>query len=662
MAETKIVASRISQTVEFSFSELSLGNGTVSLPALAWASDQDTGIYRGGANFLSVSCGGSDMASFAGIGAGAALLPGIDNTYELGSEALGWKRLFMLDGTSALPAFSFRNDANTGLYRPSADTIGIALGGTARHIFDSSSLTIINDASELRLQRSSNGRTPIIAIYDAFGGLRLHTPNSNAESTTVAYQLECDNPSTNSILGKVIANGQWQFQDGTAAIPSISFLNDTNLGLYRIGTDEMGVAAAGGNLLFRFGFAGGLQTLFRGGTSAGLPGLALGEASGVGFYRISGLDQLGISAPVNIVDGSASIPAYSFASDLNTGIYWRSADAFGFSAAGGLVATLNTTGFSIDAGTLQVLNGSAASPVVQFGTDPDTGIYRGGTNIVGISSGGVQAALFNTTAGANLLTLNLNVGDQPVHAISMNNTFSGTSADVRMNLGVNDGSAGDPYILFAIGGPTTYWSIGVDNSNSDVMAFSRTAGGTAKPGTGDIVLMTNNNIQLIDGTATDPAYTFINDSNTGIFRGGTDVVAVSVGGTRIADFNTTVNRTMVTFQPATDNAFTLGGASSRWTTVYATNGTINTSHSSTKSNIVEIDPTQVALPEGVFYDRDGRRYVGYINDSLPIEARPIENGKIEETMNYEHSVIGVLCAHVKKLTEEVAALKAKLGE
>jgi len=47
-----------------------------------------------------------------------------------------------------------------------------------------------------------------------------------------------------------------------------------------------------------------------------------------------------------------------------------------------------------------------------------------------------------------------------------------------------------------------------------------------------------------------------------------------------------------TFVPATDNVTSLGGASNRWTTVYATTATINTSDANTKQDIANLDDAE----------------------------------------------------------------------
>lgn len=171
----------------------------------------------------------------------------------------------------------------------------------------------------------------------------------------------------------------------------------------------------------------------------------------------------------------------------------------------------------------------------------------------------------------------------------------------------------------------------------------------------------------VDGSAATPAYSFSLDTDTGIYRPGSGDVYISNNGNISARFRSvnvslhcagterfTVEDTRVI--PVPDNTLKLGDSGFRWTTVYAANGTINTSHSSTKSNIELIDPTTVDVPQAVYYDRDGRRWMGYLNDSLPDIARP-EN---DPTGNYENAVIGVLCAKLKQAFTEIDSLKQEV--
>lgn len=66
-----------------------------------------------------------------------SFLPNADNSLDLGALATRWRTLFAVaaqfgDGAVGTPAISFTADTDTGVYRPGADQVAIATGGTRR--------------------------------------------------------------------------------------------------------------------------------------------------------------------------------------------------------------------------------------------------------------------------------------------------------------------------------------------------------------------------------------------------------------------------------------------------------------------------------------------------------------------------------------------------
>jgi len=98
-----------------------------------------------------------------------------------------------------------------------------------------------------------------------------------------------------------------------------------------------------------------------------------------------------------ILNGTAAIPSFAFASDLDTGFFHSSTNRIGLSTAGveriqirtdfWIAAPAITTGpaaIKIDGA------GTAAAPAFTFGNDIDSGIFRVGADQVGIATGGTQ--------------------------------------------------------------------------------------------------------------------------------------------------------------------------------------------------------------------------------------------------------------------------------
>lgn len=93
--------------------------------------------------------------------------------------------------------------------------------------------------------------------------------------------------------------------------------------------------------------------------------------------------------PVYASDGSASIPSITFTSDTNTGLYWISANKFGLTADGALVADVDTSGINMASGkrvnfvnsqtTVGAAGGASALPATPTGYIP---IKVGGSTFV----------------------------------------------------------------------------------------------------------------------------------------------------------------------------------------------------------------------------------------------------------------------------------------
>ena len=136
------------------------------------------------------------------------------------------------------------------------------------------------------------------------------------------------------------------------------------------------------------------------------------------------------------------------------------------------------------------------------------------------------------------------------------------------------------------------------------------------------------------------------------------------------------------FTPATDNITKLGSSSYRWTTVYATTGTINTSDATQKQQIVDLTQAEQAVAKAIkgliktfkFNDAvktkgdDARIHVGVIAQDVQAvlpEAVTTSTLKGDET-NTEYlgvaytEVVPLLVAAIKELKAEVDSLKSQL--
>lgn len=135
--------------------------------------------------------------------------------------------------------------------------------------------------------------------------------------------------------------------DGTAALPSLTFANDTNTGIYRVGSDIIGVA--------------------------------------VGALEVARWS----AAQFSTVLGSAAAPAWAFTGDLNTGLYSPGADQLGVTIGGTLSmswsANRNVTFAAPASGTTLTLAQFTGGIGLNIaGTDPQMRVSDAGANGAGI--------------------------------------------------------------------------------------------------------------------------------------------------------------------------------------------------------------------------------------------------------------------------------------
>ena len=89
----------------------------------------------------------------------------------------------------------------------------------------------------------------------------------------------------------------------------------------------------------------------------------------------------------------AGSPGYTFAGDLDTGLYHAGANTLGLTTGGTIRMSLTSGALSSQTtggGRIGIPNGSAAGPTFTFNDDPDTGMFRVGADTIGLSTGGSE--------------------------------------------------------------------------------------------------------------------------------------------------------------------------------------------------------------------------------------------------------------------------------
>jgi hypothetical protein len=411
-------------------------------------------------------------------------------------------QLLAADGTVALPAYSYTSDPDTGIYRSAGDVISFATGGveSARlgggrwYVGDglvaSPSLSFIAD-SNTGIYRSG---TDSIAI--AAGGVNM---------------VVVDRGGTNTIS----LNAPTLHADGAVGGPAISFVADSDTGFYRDGTNSLAITT-GGTYRGAFNtltFPLRLQFLGQDGTAA-LPGHSFESDPDTGIYRVGANEgRLGAGAGLiawwntqgfGVIDGTALLPGYHFVNDTNTGIYRSASDDFSLVAGGAAILSVNTTRVDLNQGVLRAPDGTSANPPFTFFNDPDNGLYRAGTNQPAIAANGIRAVFWDGTAAGQMYITTDGTTSLPAYS------FSNDADTGLIRNGANT--------LEIIAGTVRTFQF-----NASVLIPLQ-------------VILTN-----VDGSNTNPTYSFNSDPDTGMYRGGVDNLRLATGGVKALEIDSSQN-------------------------------------------------------------------------------------------------------------------------
>ena len=303
-------------------------DGTALLPSIAFAGQTDTGIYRPGTS-IGFTVGGVDVA------------------FMLGNQ------MRYSDGQNAAPAYSFREQSNSGMWRGSSTQLNFSTGGVH-------GLTL----STIQLQSQHDGTA-------AFPGYAFASdPGTGITATATSLDISANGvsiaafTSTSDIFAGI--GRSWAGQTArTAARPAFNFSSDSDTGFYNAAANSIGWATAG---------------ISRGTMDAS----AIWTANGVSFHG----------------DGASSVsnPAYAFTNDVATGMFRSAAAKLGWGVGGQLAMTLEGGTVS----TQLTINQTAGTGAIH--TFLQNGVLRWQSGAVGTNQESWSVTRFSD-AGAFLNTL-----------------------------------------------------------------------------------------------------------------------------------------------------------------------------------------------------------------------------------------------------------------
>jgi hypothetical protein len=172
----------------------------------------------------------------------------------------------------------------------------------------------------------------------------------------------------------------------------------------------------------------------------GAPSLNWGD-SNTGLYRTA-LNQIGITTgssliaswsttglamntgAISALAGSVGAPSLNLG-DTATGLYRPGSNQIGITTGSSLITSWSTTGLAMNTGAISALAGSVGTPSLNF-SDTTTGFYRPGSNQIGISVSGSNVATWSST-GLAMNTLAIS-GVSTLTATTLQGTLNSSSA------------------------------------------------------------------------------------------------------------------------------------------------------------------------------------------------------------------------------------------
>jgi hypothetical protein len=310
--------------------------GTASIPSFAFTDDADgtgTGLYRGGANAISVAVNGVqtmqfNASTFALLNSASFQMTSAAGTTFLksvGSEVLGVGGsgaaiINAGNGSASAPTYSFTNDSNTGMYTDASDGLSFAAGGAIKFAWKSGQLNILSSGQI----GFSSGADPLSGAVDtgifrsAAGVLGVQGVSGVAGRLAIADGT----PGTNCAIG---------FSSGAC-------ITATSSPAFDFGTTAAGWMGITGTTVV---IPTGSQFVWSSGTirAAGPDtGIARG---GAGFVRIT--NGSSGDGTLRVGDGNSTTPGYAFTGETNSGLF-RSGGANLVMAVTGSNAVFFTTG------------------------------------------------------------------------------------------------------------------------------------------------------------------------------------------------------------------------------------------------------------------------------------------------------------------------------
>jgi len=474
-------------------------------------------------------------------------------------------------GTAGAPTITFTGDTNTGIYSPGADELAISSNGVGRLFIDASGYVKV-----------SNGE---ISQTSATGYIRLDGGSGLGLGANIVAFGESHSSAPGQLSYGTTGSGAHIFNAGGAERMRL-----TSTGALGLGTSTPGglfqAGANGGSVIIDNTISelspptsGNDSYIFRSNNDGSLNFSS--RPGGGGQYRFwSG------SSVRAIIDSSGRVGIGTTA-----GVSYRKLTVKNEGSAGGIAVT-NTNddivgqfcgeniGTSQELGIYSLSNMRLYTGGTQRATIDASGrLLVGTSSVVGTGADNSYYALLTVKGAATSPS-----GQGQMALVRGESSTSITSGETIGRIVFADSDAGN-YALIDCTADGTAGS----GDYPGRLVFSTTADGASSP-TERMRIKSNGAVSFFDG-----------GSIRGEIRANAYYDPVNAAGIQIAN-STGTGRSLCAVNGSgslTDNYMNLGDPATRWGTVYAATGTINTSDANLKQDIEDLDSIELAVAQGV---------------------------------------------------------------
>lgn len=496
--------------------------GTAGAPSITFISDIDTGLYNSGTNEI-------------GFVSNATLV----GQWNASSGLLMSTVIRGQDGSAALPAYTFVSDPDTGIYRLSSDQLNFATGGTERmKLLSTGALQVNNVGSanqhvlfgRVEIQSQDTSGIAGINVLNSATGVSAHSPILLAVQDTASGDP--------FIRFRIPTAAEYSIGIDNSDADRFKISNSTNVGTNdRLIIDSVGsiLVGSGTNVNVGYGFFGEEDTgMYLQGTNE----LAFSSGNQQ-TLRIS-ISEIKPQLPIRALNGTSVSPSYSFVNDSDTGMYWSNtpSERLGFSLGGNPVMHFQSGNAVFQYGVIAP-DGAVGSPSYAFLSYSTTGIHAA-ANTLGLQVNGVAIMNVHNDSVRILRPMTAEDGSQTAPSYSFENQdntgFYRPSAD---QIGITLAGAfrgrfrtdGLEYTVFLAGdGSVSLPSHSFGNDPDTGMylegdgTLSLGKNGARKIGIDPTCIFLDVQTRSLDGTAANPSYSWDNDPDTGIYRGGGGII------------------------------------------------------------------------------------------------------------------------------------------